>query len=73
MEEALHAMGQEFSRLGLPDPDLDGIHYTFQLKILFKAWASEDPIPSWVWPVNITILRALITCLTHDHDQAQAY
>ena len=29
VEEALHAMGQEFSQLGLPDPRLDGIHYTF--------------------------------------------
>ena len=29
VEEALHAVGQEFSRLGLPDPCLDGIHYTF--------------------------------------------
>ena len=29
VEEALCAMGQEFSRLGLPDPCLNGIHYTF--------------------------------------------
>ena len=29
VEEALRAMGQEFSRLGLPDPRLDGVHYTF--------------------------------------------
>ena len=29
MEEALHAVGQELSQLGLLDPHLDGIHYTF--------------------------------------------
>ena len=29
MEEALHAVGQEFSQLGLLDPHLDGVHYTF--------------------------------------------
>ena len=29
VEEALRAVGQEFSRLGLLDPRLDGIHYTF--------------------------------------------
>ena len=70
VEEAVHTVGQEFSRLGLLDPRLDSIHYTFQLKTLFKAWADEDPTPSQVWPVNITILRALITCLAQDHDQA---
>ena len=29
VEEALCAVGQEFSRLGLLDPCLDSIHYTF--------------------------------------------
>ena len=29
VEEALRAVGQEFSQLGLPDPHLDGVHYTF--------------------------------------------
>ena len=70
MEEALRAMGQEFSRLGLPDPRLDGPRYVFWLKTLFKAWTNEDPTPSQVWPVNITILRALVTCLSTDHNQA---
>ena len=56
MEEALHAVGQEFTQLGLPDPRLDGTHYVFWLKTLFKAWEDEDPAPSHVWPVNITIL-----------------
>ena len=54
--EALHAVGQAFTRLGLPDPRLEGTHYVFCLKTLFKAWADEDPTPSRVWPVNITIL-----------------
>ena len=57
VEEALHAVGQEFSRLGIPDPRLDGTSYVFRLKTLFKAWADSDPAPSRVWPVNVTILR----------------
>ena len=56
VEEALHAMGQAFTLLGLPDPRLEGTHYVFCLKTLFKAWADEDPAPSHVWPINITIL-----------------
>ena len=31
VEEALHAIGQEFARLGLPDPRLDGPWYAFWL------------------------------------------
>ena len=58
VEEALRTVGQEFTRLGLPDPRLDGPHYVFRLKSLFKAWADEDPAPTRVWPVNVTILRA---------------
>jgi hypothetical protein len=72
VEEALRAVGQEFSRLGHPDPRLDGVHYVFRLKTLFKAWADEDPTPSRVWPVNITILRALVAGLSQDRDQARA-
>ena len=72
VEEALRAVGQEFSRQGLPDPRLDGIHYTFRLKTLFKAWADEDPTPSRMWPVNITILHALVACLAQAPDQARA-
>ena len=72
MEEALCAMGQEFSQLGLPDPRLDGPQYVFWLKTLFKAWTDKDPTPSRVWPVNITILQALVTCLSTDRNQVQA-
>ena len=72
VEEALRAVGQEFSRLGLPDPRLDGTHYVFRLKTLFKAWTDEDPTPSRVWPVNITILWALVACLSTNRDQARA-
>ena len=72
MEEALRAVGQEFSRLGIPDPRLDGTSYVFRLKTLFKAWADSDPAPSRVWPVNITILRSLATCLSLDDNQPRA-
>ena len=48
VEEALRAVGQEFSQLGLPDPWLDGTRYVFRLKTLFKAWTDEDPTPSRV-------------------------
>jgi hypothetical protein len=66
VEEALRAVGQEFARLGLQDPRLDGPKYSFRLRTLLKAWADDDPAPSRVWPVNITILRALSAILqTH--------
>ena len=65
-------MGQEFSQLGLLDPRLDGPQYVFWLKTLFKAWTDEDPTPSRVWPVNITILWVLVTCLSTDPNQARA-
>ena len=48
VEEALRAVGQEFARLGIPDPRLDGTSYIFCLKTLFKAWADSDPAPSRV-------------------------
>ena len=57
--EALRTMGQEFARLDLPDPRMDSARYIYQLGALFKAWDDEDPAPSQVWPVNLTILRAL--------------
>jgi hypothetical protein len=72
VEEALHAMGQEFSRLGIPDPGLDGTSYVFRLKTLFKAWADNDQAPSRVWPINVTILRALVTCLSLEDNQPRA-
>ena len=72
MAEALHAVGQAFARLGLPDPRLEGTHYVFCLKTLFKAWADEDPAPSRVWPVNITILRALVASLSQATNQLRA-
>ena len=66
VEEALRAVGQEFARLGLQDPRLDGPRYVFRLRTLYKAWADDDPAPTRVWPVNITILRALAALLrTH--------
>lgn len=66
VEEALRAVGQEFARLGLQDPRLDGTRYVFRLRTLFKAWTDDDPAPTRVWPVNITILRALTAILqTH--------
>lgn len=66
VEEALRAVGQEFARLGLQDPRLDGNRYAFRLRTLYKAWADDDPAPTRVWPVNITILRALVATLqTH--------
>ena len=72
MEEALCAVGQEFSRLGIPDPQLDGTSYIFRLKTLFKAWADSDLAPSRVWPVNITILRSLAMCLSLSDNQPRA-
>jgi hypothetical protein len=65
-------VGQEFSRLGIPDPRLDGTSYVFCLKTLFKAWADSDPAPSRVWPINITILRALAMCLSLKDNQPRA-
>ena len=65
-------MGQAFARLGLPDTWLDGTHYVFHLKSLFKAWADQDPAPSRVWPVNITILRALVDSLSQAPDCSRA-
>ena len=73
VEEALRAVGQAFARLGLPDPRLEGTHYVFRLKTLFKAWADEDPAPSRVWPVNITILRALVESLSQAPAQSRAH
>jgi hypothetical protein len=72
VEEALHAVGQEFSQLGIPDPRLDGTSYTFRLKTLFKAWADSNPAPSRVWPVNVTILCSLAACLSLDDNQPRA-
>jgi hypothetical protein len=73
VEEALRAVGQEFARLGLPDPRLDGPRYAFRLRSLFKAWADDDPAPTRVWPVNITILRALAPTLSLQPDQRRAH
>ena len=72
VEEALRAVGQEFARLGLPDPRLAGPRYAFRLRTLFKAWADDDPAPSRVWPVNITILRALATTLSLHPNRSRA-
>jgi len=72
VEEALRAVGQEFARLGLQDPRLDGTKYTFRLRTLFKAWSDDDPAASRVWPVNITILRALSTTLQHHPNRPRA-
>ena len=44
--EALRAIGQEFARLGKPDPRMDGTRYQYRLSTLFKAWDDEDPAPS---------------------------
>ena len=44
--EALCTMGQEFARLDIPDPRMDGAQYVYQLGALFKAWDDEDPAPS---------------------------
>ena len=35
MAEALHAIGQEFAQLDLPDPRLDGARYIFRLGAFF--------------------------------------
>ena len=56
MAEALRAVGQEFTQLDLPNPRMDGTRYIYRLGALFKAWDNEDPAPSRVWPVNLTIL-----------------
>ena len=42
VEEALCAMGQEFARLGLQDPWMEGPNYVFRLKTLYKAWDDKD-------------------------------
>jgi hypothetical protein len=60
-------VGQEFARLGLPDPRMDGPKYAYRLGSLFKAWDDEDPAPSRVWPVNVTILRALLAAWMARH------
>ena len=65
-------MGQEFARLGLPDPRMVGPKYAYQLGALFKAWDDEDPAPSRVWPINITILRALATRMARHPARHQA-
>jgi hypothetical protein len=47
---------------------LDGTRYVFRLRTLYKAWADDDPAPTRVWPVTITILRALAAIhQTHPH------
>jgi hypothetical protein len=58
--------------LGIPDPRLDGTSYVFRLKTLFKAWADSDLAPSRVWPVNVTILRALVMFLSLKDNQPRA-
>ena len=46
MVEALRAVGQEFARLDLPNPRMDGARYVYQLGALFQAWDNKDPAPS---------------------------
>ena len=71
--EALRAVGQEFARLGKADPRMDGTRYHYRLGTLFKAWDDEDPAPSRVWPINITILRSLARRLEHHPRPCRAH
>jgi len=61
VEEALRAAAEGFTLLGLPDPRfIPGSDRLLPLIAgLYAYFRKEDPSPDRVWPVNVTILRAM--------------
>ena len=59
VEEALRAVGERFSELGLSDPRITGDRKLVpRLKGLYDYFTKEDPESTRVWPANVTILMA---------------
>jgi len=59
VEEALRAVGERFDFLDKPNPLKVGRQYTPRYKALIDSFKKDDPEPSRVWPVTITILAEL--------------
>jgi len=70
VRDELHSIAKAFTRLGYPDPRLDGAgRLDSRLSDLYAAWARADPPPSRVKPLPIQVLHHAQSLVAYAPDE----